>query len=64
MRHGPNKMLRNDVRYPWRLMRRNPGFTAVAGTAICSRLSTVRPRPLPVVHPQRQFLQERIRQLK
>ena len=56
------RMLLNDVRYALRLMRRSPGFTAVAvvslalgigaNTAIYSLLYTVMMRPLPVAHPE------------
>lgn len=56
-------MLWNDVRYALRLMRRNPGFTAVAvlslalgigaNSAIFSLLYTIMLRQLPVAHPER-----------
>src|SRR5579863_4002682 len=55
-------MLWNDVRYALRLMRRSPGFTAVAvlslalgigaNTAIYSLFYTVMLRQLPVAHPE------------
>lgn len=55
-------MLLNDIRYALRLMRRNPGFTAVAvlslalgigaNTAIYSLFYTVMLRQLPVEHPE------------
>src|SRR5579872_6739082 len=55
-------MLLNDVRYALRLMRRSPGFTAVAvlslalgigaNTAIFSLFYTIMRRPLPVEHPE------------
>src|SRR5579864_2051716 len=55
-------MLRTDLRYALRLMRRNPGFTAVAvlslalgigaNTAIYSLFYTVMLRQLPVEHPE------------
>ena len=55
-------MLRNDIRYALRLMRRSPGFTAVAvlslalgigaNTAIYSLFYTVMLRQLPVAHPE------------
>jgi predicted permease len=55
-------MLWNDLRYALRLMRRNPGFTAVAvlslalgigaNTAIFSLFYTVMQRQLPVEHPE------------
>jgi predicted permease len=54
-------MLRNDIRYALRLMRRSPGFTAVAvlslalgigaNTAIYSLFYTIMLRQLPVEHP-------------
>ena len=56
------RMLRNDLRYALRLMRRSPGFTAVAvlslalgigaNTAIYSLFYTVMLRQLPVEHPE------------
>src|SRR5438046_1339603 len=55
-------MLPNDIRYALRLMRRSPGFTAVAvlslalgigaNTAIYSLFYTVMLRQLPVEHPE------------
>ena len=55
-------MLWNDLRYALRLMRRNPGFTAVAvlslalgigaNTAIYSLFYTIMLRQLPVAHPE------------
>ena len=55
-------MLLNDLRYALRLMRRNPGFTAVgvlslalgigANTAIYSLFYTIMLRQLPVAHPE------------
>src|SRR5258705_3605324 len=55
-------MLRNDLRYALRLMRRSPGFPAVAvlslalgigaNTAIYSLFYTVMLRQLPVEHPE------------
>ncbi len=56
------RVLPNDVRYALRLMRRSPGFTAVAvlslalgigaNTAIYSLFYTVMLRQLPVAHPE------------
>ena len=56
------KMLLNDIHYALRLMRRSPGFTAVAvfslalgigaNTAIYSLFYTVMLRQLPVAHPE------------
>src|SRR5579885_2946379 len=63
-------MLWTDVRYALRLMRRSPGFTAVAilslalgigaNTAIFSLLNTIMPRQLPVTQPGQlvEFLQK------
>lgn len=63
-------MLWNDIRYAFRLMRRSPGFTAVAvlslglgigaNTAIFSLFYTIVLRPLPVAHPEQlvEFLQK------
>ncbi len=55
-------MLGNDIRYALRLMRRSPGFTAVAvfslalgigaNTAIFSLFDTIMLRPLAVSHPE------------
>ena len=55
-------MLWNDIRYALRLMRRSPGFTAVAvlslalgigaNTAIYSLFYTIMLRQLPVEHPE------------
>ena len=55
-------MFSNDLRYALRLMRRNPGFTAVAvlslalgigaNTAIYSLFYTIMLRQLPVAHPE------------
>src|SRR6266568_7545497 len=55
-------MLWNDIRYALRLMRRSPGFTAVAvlslalgigaNTAIFSLFYTIMLRKLPVAHPE------------
>jgi predicted permease len=55
-------MIWNDLRYALRLMRRRPGFTAVAvlslalgigaNTAIFSLFYTIVLRPLPVAHPE------------
>lgn len=55
-------MLLNDIRYALRLMRRSPGFTAVAvlslalgtgaNTAIYSLFYTIMLRQLPVAHPE------------
>lgn len=62
-------MLPNDIRYALRLMRRSPGFTAVAvvslalgigaNTAIFSLFYTIVLRTLPVAHPEQlvEFLQ-------
>src|SRR5215472_11035832 len=55
-------MLRNDIRYALRLMRRSPGFTTVAvlslalgigaNTSIFSLFYTIMLRRLPVEHPE------------
>ncbi len=63
-------VLLNDIRYALRLMRRSPGFTAVAvlslalgigaDTAIYSLFYTIMLRQLPVAHPEQlvEFLQK------